>query len=404
MGLAEEVSLLSGSGPVLAERRFFCGLGLLLLAPLALGACSTLGASGPGTKAINSAEHDTSGIKVLDVTPTIARHQVEARRQPAFAEALGDGPSIGSIVAQGDVLDISIWEAPPAALFGTAVGSDEITAGMGAKGTFEMPQQMVDRDGLVMVPFVGPLKVSGLSPVEVSRLIVSRLRGRAHLPQAIVRITENQTANVTVFGDVTSSKRMPLTAKSERILDALAAAGGVKQPVDKMTIQVTRGNQVVREPLSQLIREPRDNIRLAANDVVTALYQPYSFQALGALGSNADINFEGTGLTLAQALARVGGLQDSRSNVKGVFIFRMEDPAMLPPGVAQGLPLSPDGRVAVIYRIDLSNPATLFVAQQFPIADKDVLYVSNAPLVDIQKFVAIASQLAFSIVGVTNSF
>lgn len=393
------------SGPVLTKHCFSRGLRLLLLmhAPLALAACSSLGASGPRTGSINSAERNNPNIKVLDVTAGIARRQVEARRQPTFAQALGDGLSVSSILAPGDVLDISIWEAPPAALFGTAAATGGVGVGIGSKAMSEVPQQMIDNNGMIIVPFVGPLKVAGLSPMDASRLIVSRLRGRAHLPQAIVRITDNQTANVTVVGDVTSSKRVPLTTKSERILDVLAAAGGVKQQVDKMTIQVTRGSQVVREPLSQLIREPSDNVRMAAGDVVTALYQPYSFQALGALGNNADVNFEGTGLTLAQALARVGGLQDSRSNIKGVFIFRLEDPAMLPPEIAQRLPLMPDGRIAVIYRINLSDPATMFVAQQFPIADKDVLYVSNAPLVDIQKFVGIASQLAFSVVGLTNN-
>lgn len=37
---------------------------------------------------------------------------------------------------------------------------------------------------------------------------------------------------------------MPLTAKGERLLDALAAAGGVHQPVVKMSLQITHGSQV----------------------------------------------------------------------------------------------------------------------------------------------------------------
>lgn len=376
-------------------------------APLALEACTSLGSSGPGTKAVRSATRDDPRIKVIDVTDAIARQQIETRRQPALASSLGDAPIMGAVVQPGDVLDISIWEAPPAALFGTSVGigtlgTTGIAAGAGTSRASELPQQMVDRDGLIVMPFVGPIKVSGLSPLEISNLIVSRLRERAHAPQVIVRIAENQTANVTVVGDVASSRRVPLTTKGERLLDALASAGGVRQPVEKMAIQVTRGDRVVREPLSQVIREPRDNIRLAANDVVTALYQPYSFQALGALAKNEDVNFEGAGLTLAQGLARVGGLQDNRSNVKGIFIFRLEDPKTLPAEIAQDMQKMPDGRVAVIYRVDMSNPSALFIAQSFPIVDKDILYVSNAPLVDIQKFVNMASQIAFSIVGVTS--
>jgi polysaccharide export outer membrane protein len=57
----------------------------------------------------------------------------------------------------------------------------------------------------------------------------------------------------------------------------------------------------------------------------------------------------------------------------------------------------------VIYRVDLGDPASFFVAQSFPIRNKDVLYVSSAPLADLQKFVSIVSSMAFSVIGITNS-
>ena len=60
--------------------------------------------------------------------------------------------------------------------------------------------------------------------------------------------------------------------------------------------------------------------RLQPGDVVTALFQPYSFTALGATGRVDEINFETQGITLAQALARANGLIDQRSNAKGVFV------------------------------------------------------------------------------------
>jgi polysaccharide export outer membrane protein len=187
------------------------------------------------------------------------------------------------------------------------------------------------------------------------------------------------------------------------LLEILAAAGGVKQPIGKTTIQITRGGKVVSLPLDRVIRDPAQNIRLESDDVVTALYQPYSFTSLGAAGTNAEIPFESTGITLAQALGRIGGLRDERADVRGVFIFRLEDPAALDPAVAASARRTPDGRIPVIYRVDLSNPATFFVAQSFPMQNRDVVYVSNAPLADLQKFVSIVSSMAFSVIGITNS-
>ena len=100
---------------------------------------------------------------------------------------------------------------------------------------------------------------------------------------------------------------------------------------------------------------------------MTLLYQPYSFTALGAIGKNDEVNFEATGLTLAQALGRIAGLQDARANVKGVFIFRVEDPAALDPAIRTTARTTPDGKVPVIYRINMKEPSSLFIAQSFPI-------------------------------------
>ena len=54
----------------------------------------------------------------------------------------------------------------------------------------------------------------------------------------------------------------------------------------------------------------------------------------------------------------------------------------------------------VIYRADLNDPASFFVAQSFPVHNKDVLYVANAPSVELQKFLNIIMTLAYPIINV----
>ncbi|PZO86757.1 MAG: capsular biosynthesis protein [Sphingomonas sanxanigenens] len=302
---------------------------------------------------------------------------------------MGEGKPIGSVIGKGDVLDVAIWEAPPAALFGTAGGSAQLTSSSStARGT-SLPEQMVDSDGQIAIPFVGRVQAAERTPQEIAQDITRRLAGKAHQPQAIVRLVRNAAANVTVVGDVARSERIPLTARGERVLDVLAAAGGPRQPVNKMTIQITRNAKVSSLPLETVIHDPRQNVRLQPDDVMTVLFQPFSFTALGAVGKNEELPFEATGLTLAQALGRISGLQDSRADVKGAFIFRLEDPNALPPEVRTTARLTPDGKVPVIYRINMKDPSTFFIAQSFPIRDKDILYVSNAPLADIQKFLSL---------------
>ncbi|MFT3966671.1 MAG: polysaccharide biosynthesis/export family protein [Sphingobium sp.] len=381
---------------------------VLALLSVPLSGCSIMPVAGPSTGRIKAAEQQVANadIKIIDITDGVARQIIAAGNKDTLADNLGDGIPVGAIVGRGDVLDIAIWEAPPAALFGASIGgnSDLLASGnQTARGT-TLPEQMVDSDGRISVPFVGEVQAAGRSPQQIGREIVSRLNGLAHQPQAVVRLVKNATKNVTIVGDVANSGRVQLTAKGERLLDVLAAAGGVRQSVNKMTIQVTRGTQVVSEPLETVITDPRQNIRLQPDDVVTAYYQPFSFSALGAVGNNnAEIPFEGTGITLAQALGRVGGLNDQRANASGVFIFRLENPSAVSPEIANGAHTTPDGKIPVIYRVNLKDPAMFFVAQGFPVKNKDVLYVSNAPIADLQKFVNIVSSVVIPAITVQNA-
>ena len=181
-------------------------------------------------------------------------------------------------------------------------------------------------------------------------------------------------------------------------MDALAAAGGVRQPVTKMTLQLSRANQVAAMPLDAIIRDPAQNIVLKPADVITLLYQPFSFTVLGATGRNEEVNFEAQGISLAQALARAGGLQDARADVRGVFLFRFESPqAMAPDGAT--LAASSD-RIPVVYRLNLADPALFFVAQNFPVENRDVLYVANAPAAELQKFLNILTASVYSIINI----
>ena len=202
----------------------------------------------------------------------------------------------------GDVLEVSLWEAAPATLFGATVpepGAPSPLARDHASG------QPVDSDGYHTVPFAGRIPAAGKTLHAIEAEIVRRLTGKANQPEVMVRLTHNFSSNATVVGEVNVSTRVPLAPGNQRLLDALAAAQGVRQPVNKMTIQVTRDNSVYALPLETIIRDPRQNVPLQAGDVVTALFQPYSFTALGASGKNEEINFETQGIALAQALARL---------------------------------------------------------------------------------------------------
>lgn len=378
----------------------------LLFSMLALSGCASypswLPSSGPSEDQVKGSVTAPSipGMQIVEVNDAVTRKLLASQKTALFSETLGDSSKPSYVIGAGDVLEVSIWEAPPASLFGGAALDPRTGPATTRVSTF--PEQMVNSDGAINIPFAGQIAVNGKSPQQIEAEIVRRLKGKANQPQVLVRVIRNNTANVTVVGEVATSTRMPLTARGERLLDALAAAGGTRQPVNKMTLQITRGSQVVALPLETIIRDPKQNIVLRAGDVITSLHQPLSFTVLGATGKNEELNFEAQGISLAQALARAGGLQDNRADAQGVFIFRFESPAALDhQGKAPAT--TPEGKVPVIYKVDLKDPATFFVAQSFPIRNKDVMYVSNSPAAELQKFLNIIGSVVYPVISIQNT-
>jgi polysaccharide biosynthesis/export protein len=374
-------------------------LACLALSAILLAGCSTFFSGiGPSGKDIQHAADARSlpAVQVIDVNEEVTQRLEAQRSRHLFSEVLSNRPDRLQPIGAGDFLAVTIWEAAPATLF----GSVQITpTGIPAPSLpTTLPEQPVDGEGCITVPFAGRIPAAGKTLPEIAAEIKQRLSKKANQPEVLVLLTRNLSSTVTVVGEVTTSTRVPLTAAHERLLDALAVAAGVKQPVDKTTIQITRGADVYRLPLETIIQDPKQNVSLQSGDVITALFQPLSFTALGATGKNDEINFETQGISLAQALARSGALVDTRSNPSGVFVFRLEKSSTeVASGPGADAATTAQALVPVVYRVDLKDPRSLFWIQNFPIKDRDVLYVSNAPAAELQKFLNLLFTLAYPV-------
>jgi len=105
----------------------------------------------------------------------------------------------------------------------------------------------------------------------------------------------------------------------------------------------------------------------------------------GATGRNTSITFDAEKLTLSEALAKSQGLRDDLANPKGVFLFRYE-PASIVRALDQPLATTThNGTSPVAYRFDFSDANSYLIADQFPVRDKDIIFVADAGAVQIQK-------------------
>jgi polysaccharide biosynthesis/export protein len=373
-----------------------------LSAVLLSGCAYFLPTSGPSRGAVDRSKTvppNAGAIQLIDIDDAVTRRLLEQRKSRLFSEVLGNERIASHTVGPGDLLDVTIWEAGPATLFPISAMSPGFNPALVTSHATTFPDQPVDDDGSIYVPFAGRIPVAGKTLQAIDADITERLVKKANQPQVMVQIRQNLSSNATVVGEVNHSTRVPLVPGNERLLDALAAAAGVREPVDKTTIQITRANNVYSLPMDTIIRDPQQNVPLLPGDVVTALFAPYSFTALGATGKTEEVNFESRGITLAQALARSGGLIDARSNARGVFIFRFEPKTALT-WPREPVKTTPEGMVPVVFRIDLTDPASFFLIQNFPMENRDVLYVSNAPITEINKLLAVLLSIAYPIVAI----
>lgn len=360
--------------PRLPSSRPVRGLACLVLSGALLAGCAGTTGFLPSSGPSHDQVHRSPAIQVRDITAQALRQWRQDGAAASFADLFPGSTAHAGQLGPGDAVEVAVWEAPPATLFVPAGADPRLPGGSGRVSL--LLEQAIEREGQLSVPFVGTLAVAGRTPAQVQEEIARRLTGRAHQPQVVVRVVRNVSATATVVGEVPHSLRLPLTPQGERLLDGVAAAGGARAPVGQVTLQLARAGRLASMPLQQVIADPRANVLLQPGDVLTVLHRPHSLVVLGATGQNRELEMEAQGISLAQALGRMNGLQDQRADARAVFVFRRS---------------APEG--PTVYRLDLSDPAALFVAQDFQMAHRDVLYVANAPAAELQKFLGLLASV-----------
>ena len=349
-------------------RRARSALGALYA--IGLCACSSLPpppTSGPAPQALALAE----GFELVDLTRDEARRLAALEAEQGL-ESLPPAAPFRESFDPGDVLEVSLWEAAPALLLGAL----DAGAQGGGRGLV-VPAQPVRLDGSITVPHLGRVVAAGLSATQVEAEILGRLAGRANHPQVLVRAVGAGGQGVTVVGGVKNNLRLSLSTGRERLLDAIALAGGSTAPLETSTVQLTRGPAQASVSLERVIRDPAQNVLIGSGDVIAVYHQPRNFVALGAVARPGETAFAATGLDLAQAIARAGGTLDHRADAAGVFVARRHA-----------------GRSRV-YRLNLADPGSLFTLREFKVHDGDVLYVANAPAAEWQKFLSLLGALVY---------
>jgi len=360
-------------------------IAFLAIAAVVAG-CAAMPVAGPlADDIVHHAGDDASttvNYVVIDVTSAVCRALAEHTTHP-IEDVFGDGAAPpANVLGIGDTLNVSIWEGSNGGLF----TSMPPTATSAVPRGITLPPVVIAQDGKISIPFAGRLMVAGKTAAQIEQIIRANLVGVTDNPQVVVSVAQSQANVISVGGEVTRAARVPLDIGGARILDVLAGAGGVRIPVNESVIRLTRGNRTASVSYSAVLSHPEDNVYLRPGDTLTVERAPKTFTTFGALGRSYLLPFESDTVSVEEALARAGGLLDQRSDPSGVFVFRYEPKDLvneLAPGASMPQAAT---NIPVVFHIDLSGAAGYFLARQFAVRDKDIVYAANAEMNELQKF------------------
>lgn len=313
--------------------------------------------------------------------------------QPRFAGRFPDrrGP-VSVRIGVGDSVRVTLFEAGAGGLFFPLEGGTRT-------GNFlVIPDQNVDAEGNITVPYAGSIRAKGRTPAQVQEAIVRALSNRALEPQAVVTVVDQRDALVTVLGEVGGATRFQASASGERVLDAIARSGGLRGQGQDSWVLLERNGVVAVSPFEALVHEPPNNVYVRAHDTIYVYKEPQTFLAFGAVTRQGQIPFEAWRLSLAEGIAKAGGLLDARAEPAWVFLFRAEHRDVAAQLDASCV-VSDSKFIPVVYKIDLRDPATYFLTTHLPMRNKDLIFVSNAKSVETTKIMTYVNTINSTIQG-----
>ena len=389
-------------GAITVQIRGILGVLPLLSALILLSGCGLLPMSGPAGMDILSGQRDQTSLPYALVKVSPKTVEVLSKNGPRLIVFNDRRRPRDITFGIGDVVSVTIFESSSGGLFIPGEG------GVRPGNFITIPNQAVDVQGNISIPYAGAIRALGRTQVQVQDAVIAALKNRAIEPQAVVSLVEQKTSMISVLGEGRSA-RIPATTTPERILDVISRAGisgtlttTLGAAGANTWVLLERNGRRAIAPFGALVYEPANNIYVHPNDTIYLYNEPQTFLTFGALGAQQQIPFGTWRMSLAEAISRAGGLVDGQADPASVFLYRGEARDV---AEALGIDCSPyEGPIIpVIYTINLRDPAGYFLASSFEMRNKDIIYVSNAFSVESTKFMTYVNTIQSTIQAPMNT-
>lgn len=331
---------------------------------LTTGCAGVLSGAGPSDSAILSGTDNVDvPYSLIDLSAlSISPYMRKAEAAPKPNVSATSAPSIKLV--SGDVLSVMLADN---------VAEGGVFAPLTSGGTvFESVR--IDSDGTISLPYVGKRAIAGRTISEAEASLKAAVRGVTTDPQVYIKLVGDLSGSVLVAGAVKAPGRFSALQGPLTLLDAINMAGGPILEPHLVNVVLRNGKDVTVYPYQDLLSG--NNLQVPPHSEIVVERARKRFVAMGAVKTPGLHDLPSANPTLLEAIASVGGLSEQTADPTGVFVFR------LPETINGELP-QPQ-----VFRLNMSNPAAIFLARQFLVLPEDAVYVTNAAVYEWQKIIS----------------
>lgn len=333
----------------------FRNAAILLGALLSLNGCVWAPGQHMSTSSLLRSDDENSRVELVPITPKLIAMDKAAAATAAVAPELLSYRPEPYRIGPGDTLYITVWDHP------------ELTSPAGPQQQTLANGRLVRSDGTLFYPYVGELKVAGLTIEELRKTIAGKLARYVEQPQVDVNVIGYGSQRITLQGAFAKTDPQPITAIPTTLAQALGTAEINTAQANLSGLVLTRDGHdyAIDLDASTSGKSLAQDIYLKPGDRV---YLPYNDRqevyVVGEVNRPSAQTFKTSDLTLTQALGRAGGLNQTSAKGKAVYVIR---------GIGDL-----EKTKGTVYQLDARSPDAFILADQFKVKAGDVVFVGPA--------------------------
>jgi len=288
------------------------------------------------------------------------------------------------MIRAGDMLNVVIWDS----------AENSLLMGPGQRSA-SLANMRVSDGGAIFLPYVGAVRVADRTPDAARQLLQRQLESVVPGAQVQLSMAEGRENSIDLISGVRAPGNIKMPDQDFSVLAAISSAGGVNEALTNPQVKLVRGHKTYSTSISNLFEDPKLDTRLVGGDKLIVEADPRYFLSLGAAGKESQFGFNRDKVSALDALAIIGGVNDSRANPKGVLVLR-EYPASALDAGQRG-----PRQQRVVFTIDLTTSDGLFSARNFFVHSGDLVLATESPLSSVNVVVGLVGS-AFGLINVAT--